>query len=107
MIYNSKSAVLLQSVMADVAKRNPDAPIFTEQRPLNVIAREISRAWVNVYFGAVPYLDAMGSLDNVRENYGEDSAKSIVLYFLSNATGWRGPDAKRIKAELKKLVGVK
>jgi mitochondrial fission protein ELM1 len=29
------------------------------------------------------------------------SAKSIVLYFLSNASSFRGPEAKRIKAELK------
>lgn len=33
--------------------------------------------------------------------------RSIVLYFLSNATTWRGDDARRIKAELKKLAGVK
>jgi hypothetical protein len=31
----------------------------------------------------------------------------MVLYFLANATTWRGEDAKRIKAELKKLAGVK
>ena len=31
-------------------------------RPLNVIAREIRKEWQNVYFGAVPYLDAMGTL---------------------------------------------
>jgi hypothetical protein len=30
-----------------------------------------------------------------------------VLYFLANAGTWRGPDAKRIKAELKEMVGMK
>ena len=28
----------------------------------------------------------------------------IVRYFLSNATTWRGEDARRIKAELKALL---
>jgi hypothetical protein len=76
-------------------------------RTLSAIAREIRKTWPKVYFGAVPYLNAMGSLGGIEDRYGEDSAESIVLYFLSNASTWRGPDAKRIKAELKKLVGVK
>jgi hypothetical protein len=46
-------------------------------------------------------------LTNITDNYGQDSGKSMVLYFLANATTWRGEDAKRIKAELKKLAGVK
>jgi hypothetical protein len=29
------------------------------------------------------------------------------LYFLSNASSWRGEKAKAIKAELKKIAGVK
>jgi hypothetical protein len=31
----------------------------------------------------------------------------MVLYFLANAGTWRGPDAKRIKNELKALAGIK
>lgn len=73
-------------------------------RPLCDIAREIKETWPKVYFGAVPYLDAMLSLDQVTEDYYADSGKSIVLYFLSNATTWRGEDARRIKAELKAIV---
>ncbi len=76
-------------------------------RPLHVIAAEIRKTWPKVYFGAVPYLEALASLTNITDNYGQDSGKSMVLYFLSNATTWRGEDAKRIKAELKKLAGVK
>ena len=81
-----------------------DGTLHGEPRSLRTIAREIRKTWPSVNYAAVPYLDAMGSLDNVRENYGEDSAKSIVLYFLSNAQTWRGPDAKRIKAELKGML---
>jgi hypothetical protein len=76
----------------------------TAARPLYEIAREIRRTWKNVYFGAVPYLDAMSTLNKVTDNYVMDSGKSIVLYFLSNASGWRGDDAKRIKSELKAMI---
>ena len=76
-------------------------------RPLSVIAEEIQRDWKNIYFGAVPYLDAMLTLNSINENYFCDSAKSIVLYFLANANPWRGETARRIKAELKKLANVK
>jgi hypothetical protein len=74
-------------------------------RPLFVIADEISLCWKKPYFGAVPYLDAMKSLSGPSDNFGFDSGKEIVLYFLANANGWRGDDARRIKAELKKIVG--
>jgi len=79
-------------------------PPRTEPRSISAIAREIRREWKNVYFGAVPYLNAMASLDSINDRYGEDSAKSIVLYFLSNASTWRGEVAKRVKAELKSMV---
>lgn len=79
----------------------------TAIRPLYEIAREIRKEWPKPYFGAVPYLDAMGSLRSIDEDYGMDSAQSVVLYFLANANTWRGESAKRIKAELKKIAGVK
>jgi len=69
-------------------------------RPLREIAAEIRRDWKNPYFGAVPYLQAMGTLGSVNDSYGYDEGRSIVNYFLSNASGWRGPTAKRVKAEL-------
>jgi len=80
----------------------------TEVRPLYKIAREIRQDWGSkVNFGAKPYLDAMATLDKITDNYGQDSGKTIVIYFLSNATTWKGEVARRIKAELKKLAGVK
>jgi hypothetical protein len=33
-----------------------------------------------------------------------DSGRSIVAYFLSNASTWRGETAKRIKLELNKML---
>lgn len=79
----------------------------TTTRSLSTIAADIRRHWPKVNYGAVPYLDAMGSLNSIHDTYIADSAKSVVLYFLSNATSWRGDDARRIKAELKKMAGIK
>lgn len=73
-------------------------------RPISVIAAEISAAWKKPNYAAIPYLSAMRSLNTVDDNYGYDDAKGIILYFLSNASTWRGEDAKRIKAELKAMV---
>jgi hypothetical protein len=76
----------------------------TETRTLSAIASDIRRNWPKVYFGAVPYLGAMASLDGIGDTYGADDARGIVAYFLSNATTWKGEHARRIKAELKALL---
>lgn len=73
-------------------------------RPLYQIARDIRKDWKNVNYAAKPYLDALGSLDQVTDNYYLDSGKSMVLYFLANAGAWRGETAKVIKAELKSIT---
>ena len=73
-------------------------------RPISVIAAEISRTWPNVNYAAKPYLAAMRSLSSVSDSYLNEDGRGVVLYFLSNATTWRGDDARRIKAELKALV---
>ena len=78
-----------------------------DHRPLHVIAREISADWKKPYFGAVPYLDAMRTLNSIWGEYYNDSAQSIVAYFLANAGTWRGDNARRIKAELKAMLALK
>lgn len=75
-----------------------------ESRSLSVIAAEIKKDWKKPYFGAVPYLQAMACLDSINDNYGWDSGKSIVLYFLANASTWRGETARRIKKELNAMT---
>lgn len=74
---------------------------------ISTIAREISRNWKNVNYAAKPYLEAMRSLDSASDSYGFDSAKSVVSYFLANASGYRGDTAKVHKAALKAIVGLK
>ena len=73
-------------------------------RPLYEIARDIRKDWKNVSYCAAPYLQAMFTLESVNDNYGFDSGRSIVSYFLANAGSWRGEVAKSIKAELKAMV---
>lgn len=76
-----------------------------QQRPLHEIAYEIRRVWgKSIPQYALPYLNAMQCLTNITDNFGCDSADSIVRYFLSNASTWRGEDAKRIKSELRKIL---
>lgn len=73
-------------------------------RPLYAIAAEISGDWTNPYFGAVPYLEAMADLNSIDDYYYSDDARTVVHYFLANATTWRGETARRVKAELKGMV---
>jgi hypothetical protein len=72
------------------------------KKTVSEIAREIRQNWSKPYFGAVPYLNAM-----LRSDYGFDGEKSTVLYFLSNASTYRGEIAKQHKKELKEIVGIK
>ena len=76
-------------------------------RPLHVIARDIYQAWPKVNYAAKPYLEAMADLTSIEDKYGYDNARSIVLYFLSNASSFRGDEAKAIKLELKSIAGIK
>jgi hypothetical protein len=73
-------------------------------RAVSEIAAEIRKEWKSVWFGAVPYLDAMSVLKTVDDYYGYDSGKEIITYFLANAQTWRGDAARRIKAELKQMI---
>jgi hypothetical protein len=72
-------------------------------RPIYEIAAEIRKDWKKPYFGAVPYLQAMETLIDSNSRYGMDDANGIILYFLANASSWRGDTARRIKAELKNI----
>lgn len=79
-----------------------------ETRLLSVIADEIREDWdkigEEVSPHAEPYLQVMETLSYINDSFGQESGKSIVLYFLSNATHWRGDVARRVKAELRGLL---
>ena len=74
------------------------------ERSLSVIVGEVYDNWPKVNYAAKPYLEAMASLDKITDTYICDSAVSVVLYFLANATTWRGDAARRIKAELNAMA---
>lgn len=92
-------------------------------RSLLDICREIQETWVNKDgrtqirrdgpgYGAEPYFEAMvemarAGLEGPKDKYFEDDLKGVVIYFLSNASSFRGEAAKRIKAELKLKYGIK
>jgi hypothetical protein len=82
----------------------------TPARPLYEIAREIRKNWNTNNSGTVlspyarPYLEAMETLDSINDRYILDSGRSIVAYFLGNATSWKGDTARRIKKELNAML---
>jgi len=78
-----------------------------KKRYLFEIAEDIYQNWPNISEAAWPYLHAMQQLCTLKDSFFQDSARSVVLYFLSNSTTWRGPIAKQIKTELKQLLNEK
>lgn len=82
----------------DAALNNPEALTISDLAYITI------RDWAKPYFGAVPYLDAMRSLDSIEDAYGYDDGATVVIYFLSNAQTWRGETAKLVKAELKRRL---
>lgn len=84
------------------------APVIPAERlrelPLHEIAQHIERDWPNVNYAARPYLDALKECDGNGATFGpaRESAKTLALYFLSNATPWHGENARLVKAELRR-----
>lgn len=73
-------------------------------RPVYEIAEEIRQDWYPMNFAAIPYCEAMLTIEKIDDHYYADTAKSVVSYFLTNAQSWRGPVARRIKLELKEML---
>lgn len=76
-------------------------------RSLQVIAQEIKADWKaqgKTFANAAPYRDAMQHMEKMTDSYFQDSAKSVVNYFLANASSWCGPVARRIKVELRNMA---
>tara|TARA_R110000796_G_scaffold177449_1_gene294274 strand:+ start:937 stop:1176 length:240 start_codon:yes stop_codon:yes gene_type:complete len=78
---------------------------MSDTRSISAIAREVESDWQEkVNFAARPYLDAMHTLTSVNDSFYADSAHSVIAYFLANASTWRGDTARRVKAELNKMI---
>lgn len=75
---------------------------------LNQIADVIIDDWESKLSPkAWPYVEAMMSLDSIDDECGQDSAESVVAYFLANAKQWRGPIAQKVKQYLRGLLAKK
>jgi hypothetical protein len=77
-------------------------------RRIRDIAHDIENDWSRqgkgVNYAAKPYLNAMFFLTDKNSAYGMDDATTVVLYFLSNASSYRGELARSLKAELKEAI---
>ena len=51
-------------------------------RALHEIAREIRSDWRPVHAYAKPYLEALACLHSITDEYGCDSGRTMVAYFL-------------------------
>lgn len=78
----------------------------TKKRPLYSIASDIKHNWPNMSYAAAHYVSAMAELNDIGDKYYSGSAETVVRYFLSKATTWRGQEARRIKIELKTMLGI-
>lgn len=78
----------------------------TTPRDLSTIAYDILRHWARPYFGAVPYIEALTQCGSLSDRYGPggERADDLVNRLLSNCGTWRGPDARRIKQELRSML---
>jgi hypothetical protein len=76
----------------------------TKDITVSEIAHAIAKDWKNISPYAKDYLDAMKEIRNIEGAYYADSAKSVVLYFLANASTYRGESARAYKALLKEMV---
>jgi hypothetical protein len=82
-------------------------PEYLKTLSISQIANVVSNDWKKVSIYAEPYLDAMYSLESINDNYILDSGRSIVAYFMSNATSWKGDVARMVKTELKNRLNNK
>lgn len=76
-------------------------------RTLPELCAAIRADWKPVHAWAKPYLEAMECCQTVNDKYFAEDGKIQVIYFLSNATSWKGEVARTVKKELKKLCGIK
>ena len=71
---------------------------------LSQIADVIIDDWRDISPPARKYVEALMNLGSINDMYGQDSAESIISYFLANAKKWRGPVAREVKKCLRKLL---
>lgn len=74
---------------------------------MEAIARTKGKYWRHLFPHLAPYAEALLSLETIEDNYMFDSGRCIVGGFLSNCSTWKGETARRVKAELRQIAGLK
>ena len=77
---------------------------LNERVSVSEIAYAIAKDWKNISPYAKDYLNAMKEITDIEGDYYADSAKSVVMYFLANASSYRGDNARAYKSLLKAMV---
>ena len=112
MIYHSTSPELeslADSILDGTQATAQPAPNYATMT-IAQLASVIAKDWTDedgigkVHFAAVPYLDAMHTLQSIDDTYFCESGHTIVTYFLGNAQTWLGDTARKVKAELNKRL---
>ena len=80
-----------------------EAPDYS-QDSLQGLCRTIRRNWPNMPACAAVYFEPLASLEDLSQDYGQDSVRSVALYFLANASTWKGDVARAVKKELNKRL---
>jgi hypothetical protein len=80
---------------------------ISDARTLREIAGDIEDDWLNINNGgARNALDCMKTMGAIEAPYFYDrNGYAVVVSFLGNAHGWRGPVARRVKKELRTMCG--
>ena len=61
-------------------------------------------SWREKYWSAVPYIEALSTLDKPTDSYGYDKGTYLINYLLGNLSQYRGEKAKAFKALLKEMA---
>lgn len=88
---------MIPLIPAPTAETLKGAPLVSF---VSLIRRDLQMQKKPVPFGAVPYLSALGTMNNLSDRYGVETGAQILPYLLSNLSTYRGPIARLVKAEL-------
>jgi hypothetical protein len=84
-----------------------DLSMMYSEMSIKELANLINKDWKQggkAHYGALPYLEAMHSIKSIEGRYGPDSARSIVIYFLANASQWKRELASAVKLVLRNRI---
>lgn len=71
---------------------------------ISAIAKMIKQDWKTPHPWAASSLDFMLSIEDISEIYLDDTAVTIVQFFLDNADTWQSPTAWAVKGKLTQLI---